>query len=287
MDFSLLIHFGKRAQRNGIHQGSSRHRIVAWLLANPNVLPILLLTMQFSPIKRFAQAILCCCLFPLAMVLAAEDISFDPSLPAHSMCTVEIAILRPTQSAVGMKEVEIRAEKIGRMTPNELEHYLRKHVAPIAIGPGGVPYLLDHQHLARALLQARVGKTLYAEVKENWSKLSEPEFWTRMKERDWVYLHDETGKPVPDSANLPQTIGSMRDDPYRSLAWLVREKEGYQPTESPYADFHWANFFRARVHLGNGTNAFDEATTEAMKVAHSPEAKDLPGYVAATDKTSH
>jgi hypothetical protein len=242
--------------------------------------------MQFFPSMRCVRAILCSCLLPVSLTLAAGDVSFDPNLPAHSMCTVEIALVRPTQSAVGMKEVEIRAEKIGKMTAKELEHYLRKHVAPIAIGPGGVPYLLDHQHLARALLEAHAGKTLYAEVKENWSKLSEPEFWASMKGHDWVYLHDETGKSFSDPTSLPQTIGSMRDDPYRSLAWLVREKDGYLQTESPYADFHWADFFRARVHLGNGTNAFDEAMLEAIKVAHSSEAKDLPGYVALADRTS-
>jgi hypothetical protein len=243
--------------------------------------------MQFSPVKRCVRAILCCCLLPISVVLAAGDAAFDPNLPAHSMCTVEIAILRPTQSAVGMKEVEIRAKKIGKMTAKELEHYLRKHMAPIAIGPGGVPYLLDHQHLARALLQAHAGKNLYAEVKENWSKLPEPEFWAKMQAHDWVYLHDETGNPLSDPTRLPRTIGNMRDDPYRSLAWLVREKSGYSQTESPYADFHWADFFRARVHLGDGTNAFDEATLEAMKVAHSPEAQDLPGYIILTDRMSH
>ncbi len=242
--------------------------------------------MQSTSVKHRVCAILCFFLLTAPIALAAGDVSFDPNLPAHSVCVVEIAILRPTQSAVGMKEVNIRAEKIGKMTLKELEHYLRKHVAPIAIGPGGAPYLLDHQHLARALLQARAGNTLYAEVKENWSKLSEPEFWAKMKAHDWVYLHDETGKPLPDPTSLPRTIENMRDDPYRSLAWLVRDKDGYLQTESPYADFHWADFFRGRVHLGNGSNAFDEATQVAIKVARSPEAKDLPGYIAATDQTS-
>jgi hypothetical protein len=267
-----------------IRQMSYRHQIVAWLPANPHRPGLLILPVQFSPKIRWARAILCCCLLPVSAALAAGDISFNTDLPASSKCIVEIAILRPTQSALGMKEVEMRAEKIGKMDAKELEHYLRKHVAPIVIGPGGAPYLLDHQHLARALLQAHAGKTLYAEVKENWSKLSEIGFWAKMKEHDWVYLHDETGKPMGDPTGLPRTIESMRDDPYRSLAWLVREKDGYLQTESPYADFHWADFFRARVRLGNGTNAFDEATREAVKVAHSPEAKDLPGYVAPTDK---
>src|ERR1700680_4352345 len=135
--------------------------------------------MQFSPVRRCVRAVFFSCLLPASVTLATGDLSFNPDLPAHSLCTVEIAVLRPTQSAVGMKEVEIRAEKIGKMGATELEHYLRKHVAPIVIGPGGVPYLLDLQHLARALLQAHVGKTLYDAVKENWSKLSETEFWAK------------------------------------------------------------------------------------------------------------
>src|ERR1035441_1916717 len=101
--------------------------------------------MQSSPVKRCVHAILCSCLLPISVALAADDVSFDSTLPALSRCTVEIAILRPTQSAVGMKEVGIRAEKIGKMTAKELEHYLRKHVAPIWIGPGGIPYLLEER----------------------------------------------------------------------------------------------------------------------------------------------
>jgi hypothetical protein len=176
MEFSSLMFLGKRVSPE---QNSMEFIVVTELLPGcEEILTYLSLytPMQFSPVKRCVCAILFSCLLPLSVTLAAVDVSFEPNLPARSMCVVKIVVLRPTQSAVGMKEVEMRVEKISKMTPKELEHYLRKHVAPIAIGPGGVPYLLDHQHLARALLQAHASETLYAEVKENWSKLSESEF---------------------------------------------------------------------------------------------------------------
>ena len=86
---------------------------------------------------------------------------------------------------------------------------------------------------------------------------------------------------------FPPSIETMHDDPYRSLSWLVRERGGYQETDNPYAEFQWADFLRARIQLGNSTNAFDQATAQAVAFARSPDARNLPGYIAAAaaDKT--
>ncbi len=102
-----------------------------------------------------------------------------------------------------------------------------------------------------------------------------------MKEHNWVYLRDSKGQPFSDPKRLPPFIEAMHDDPYRSLSWLVREQVGYQQTEGLFADFQWADFFRARIQLSDGTNALDRATAQAATLAHSPDAHDLPGYVAA------
>ena len=72
-----------------------------------------------------------------------------------------------------MREVEMRAEKLRQLSPDKLQKYLTKKIVPIVIGPGGIPYLLDHHHLARALIVSGAGKFLVAEVKENWSKESD------------------------------------------------------------------------------------------------------------------
>jgi hypothetical protein len=61
----------------------------------------------------------------------------------------------------------------------------------------------------------------------------------------------------------------------------------HQQAESSYADFHWADIVRTSIHLGNGTNAFEEATRGAIKVAYSTETKGLFGYFAPIENTSH
>ncbi len=73
---------------------------------------------------------------------------------------------------------------------------------------------------------------------------------------------------------LPKTVAAMTDDPYRSLAWAVNSEGGYEDSDVPYADFYWADFFRERIDIRD----FKKATAEGVKLAHSPEAKGLPGY---------
>lgn len=234
-----------------------------------------------SESHRFAVA---CVLLMTASVAAAEvQTPFDSALPARSNCVVDVAVLRPTQFAVGMKEVEMRAEKIRTQSSRKREDYLQAHIAPIVIGPGGIPYLLDHHHLARALQLSGTRPALYAEVKENWSHLSEKEFWAKMNDSHWLYLYDETGRGPLDATALPHSIDALRDDPYRSLAWMVRTGGGYRETPDLFADFAWANFFRGRIPLDKQTNGLEEAVKTALPLAHSREARSLPGYVASGD----
>jgi hypothetical protein len=80
-------------------------------------------------------------------------------------------------------------------------------------------------------------------------------------------------------------MADMTDDPYRSLAWAVRDKGGYGADDAvPYSDFHWADFFRAHIKIGDGKAGFDEAVDEGVKLAQSSAAKDLPGFGMKPDK---
>jgi hypothetical protein len=222
-----------------------------------------------------------------ATAFAADPVPFAAALPPQTHCEVAIALLRPTQFSVGQKEVEMRAAKLRKLTAGALAEYLDKHIAPIVVGPGGEPYLLDHHHLARAILLAGIPAKMPAEVKENWSQLSEPEFWAKMKAAHWLYLYDETGKGPLEPVALPRTIGKMRDDPYRSLVWLVRKRGGLDKSSEPFSEFVWANFFRTRVKFTGAELGSEPTIQSALALAHSPEAKDLPGYVASADKAGH
>jgi hypothetical protein len=216
----------------------------------------------------------------LAIAARADNyVPFRPDLPVGTKCLIDPALLHPTQSAVGMREVELRIAKMKRWPAKRRERFLLEKTAPILLGPGNEVYLLDHHHLARMLLESRIRPVMYAEIKGNYAALSEHDFWALMKERQWVYLFDEAGRPLSDPSQLPKRIMDLRDDPYRSLSWLVREQNGYQDVGTPFLEFVWANFFRSRIKIEPGRRGCDRALSAAMGLCHSPEAKDLPGYI--------
>ncbi len=205
---------------------------------------------------------------------------YKPDLPAGSSCVVPIKLLHPTQIALGFREVALRADRIAAMKPQKLEKYMRERIAPVVIGPQGRPYLLDHHHLAKALLVAGASTELYAVIRENWATLDDTEFWKRMQAKQWVYLLDEKGQGPIAPATLPVSVADMRDDPYRSLAWAVRERNGYRDTGALFADLLWANFLRTRVKTPPEGDTFEKAIQEALGLVHAAAAAALPGYTA-------
>ena len=213
-----------------------------------------------------------------ARVFALDIGPYDAALPAKSICQVPIERLHPTQFAVGYREVDERARQIAGKSPKKLKAYIEEHLPLIVIGPGDQPYLVDGHHLALALLKAHIADSVEARVEANWRNLSLVEFWKRMKERGWVYLYDNRGQGPLEVENLPRTVTELTDDPYRALAWAVRKRGGLDKSSASFAEFRWANFFRTRVSIGNQPGDFERAVEAALKISHSPEAKDLPGY---------
>jgi hypothetical protein len=212
------------------------------------------------------------------LVVAGDVVPYDPVLPAKSLCQVAIARLRPTQFAVGYREVDERAKQIAQKSPKKLKAYVEERLPLIVIGPGDQPYLIDGHHLALALLKARVTSSVEVRVEANWRHLSPAEFWTKMKEHGWVYLYNNRGQGPLDVEKLPKTVTELTDDPYRALAWAVRKRGGLDKTHGSFDEFKWANFFRSRVPIGSQPGDFDRAVEAALKISHSPEARDLPGY---------
>jgi hypothetical protein len=221
----------------------------------------------------------------MALLVAAQSRAADgyapyaPELAVGTRCVVDTRRLRPTRFAVGYKESALREASIGAKTAKDLDRYLRRKIAPIVIGPGGEPYLLDQHALSRLALQRGEPPVVYAEVRANWRDLAATAFWQRMKERGWVELLDETGRGPQPVADLPKSLRGMRDDPYRSLAWAVRQKGGYEGKRDADVDVRWAGFLRAQVPATAVQEDFDKAVEQAVKAAHSEAAKDLPGYL--------
>ena len=79
-----------------------------------------------------------------------------------------------------------------------------------------------------------------------------PAFWAAMRHDGCLWPHDERGEPVDWAdlpSRLPSSVAGLRDDPYRSLAGLVRRAGGFEKSGRPFAEFVWANHLRTRVRL--------------------------------------
>ena len=142
------------------------------------------------------------------------------------ICLCKVSDLHPTQPSVGMVEVRIKAERlkdeIQQLSERDFLKYLRKHgkEEPVVIGPGGIFYITDHHHLARALYDMREATT-YCIIVNNLSDAELDDFWKQMEDNNEVYLKDQNGN-VLTPQDLPTSVKDLGDDPFRSLAGAVR-----------------------------------------------------------------
>jgi len=190
----------------------------------------------------------------------------------------KIEHLRPTQITVGMIEVEDKRKRIEALGHHEVRAFLLEHPIPAVFGPDEKLYLTDHHHLGRALLEAKIEHGFFL-VEADFSPLDGADFWKAMKANAWVHPIDQHGvhRSVEE---VPHHLDGLLDDPYRSLAGYVRNAGGFEKTTTAFAEFLWADFFRARMTFGPTRADFDAAVRVALRLAGSPEARKLPGFIA-------
>ena len=99
-----------------------------------------------------------------------------------------------------------------------------------------------------------------------------------MDNKRWVYPYDNKGERC-HFKDLPKSIKDLKDDPYRSLAGLVRNGGGYAKDQTPFSEFLWADFFRPRIAASRISKQQSQAVRAAIKLAHSREARYLPGWI--------
>ena len=90
-----------------------------------------------------------------------------------SQKVIELSQLRPTQITVGMLQVEHKQERLRELQhrPSELLDFLLERPIRVVLGPGGKVYVIDHHHLALALIREKY-ETAPVEIEANFSKLS-------------------------------------------------------------------------------------------------------------------
>jgi hypothetical protein len=200
----------------------------------------------------------------------------SPSLREPILHPTPILSLRPTQMTLGMTEVQRKRAAWNKKKSEDLAKFLAAHMVPVITGLEGEPYLIDHHHLARALYEEGV-RSVFVTVVADLSRLPVEHFWNMMSFHAWVHPYDSKGRRCPYS-ELPKTVKTMDDDPYRSLAGELRNLGGFAKDSSPFTEFLWADFLRPRIKAKAIKADFASALTKAMTLAKTGDADYLPGW---------
>lgn len=105
------------------------------------------------------------------------------------------------------------------------------------------------------------------------------DFWKKMQENHWVWLHDARGAEIPPEA-LPDALAGLGDDPYRALAGYAEDENAFdKDRQSYFIEFHWARYFGERMHWRPISRAtLPDDLKQALRLACEPAARELPGY---------
>jgi hypothetical protein len=189
-----------------------------------------------------------------------------------------ILLLKPTQFALGLREVARKVEKLKGMSHGERHEYIHARPVPVVLSAKKHWHLVDHHHHARACWEVGI-EELPVEVKADLTHLAHDEFWNAMHEARWVHLLDQFGLGPHKPHLLPEDIRGLADDPYRSLAWALRHAGAYEKSDAAFSEFKWADFLREHVVIEHGDDGFKRALAQAQAVAGSPKAVHLPGFL--------
>lgn len=187
---------------------------------------------------------------------------------------IPIRSLRPTQLTVGLIEVETK--RGSWRNDKKKGKFLGNHMIPVVIGPKGRPYVTDHHHLARALLDEGQDNVLVQPI-ANLERLTQEHFWRFLDNQGWLHPFDEHGQRQSYD-EIPKSIGRLKDDPFRSLAGAVRTGGGYAKDTRPFTEFIWADYFRPIFRARDIRNHWDRTLEEALSLARHRDAHFMPGW---------
>ncbi|WP_025600027.1 ParB/Srx family N-terminal domain-containing protein [Burkholderia sp. WSM2230] len=193
------------------------------------------------------------------------------------MKTLEIERLRPTQATHGMREVREKTRAYQSLSGHDLEMAIAEKPVPIVLGPGGESFATDHHHVAAALWHAGI-KSVPVLLVRDLSACSQAEFWLALEDNSWTSPYDQHGQRVPFT-DMPLHVWEMIDDDFRSLAAAVRDAGGYRKTNTPLAEFRWADLFRKLLPRPSNDAEYEALVGRAVELAKSKTAIGLPGYI--------
>jgi hypothetical protein len=196
------------------------------------------------------------------------------------MTSLRIEQLRPTQFTHGMREVRDKLRMYASLAGHELEMAIAEKPIPFVLGPGEVPFAIDHHHVATALWHAGIAHVPGVLVSD-LSGLNPADFWLTLENRRWTHPYDPHGRRV-SFADMPAHIWEGADDDFRSLAAFVRDAGGFEKSPVPLAEFRWADLFRQAFAPPGNDDAFASLIERGVKLAKTGAALGLPGYIGTS-----
>ena len=206
--------------------------------------------------------------------------------------------LHPTQFLYSRLEVESKFKALQKLMTEEGEEavidFLKEHRGQVVVGPKNQMWLVDGHHHARALEMLKKsdsrfkGISFYARVLHEWNELTSKEFEKAMKlgnkhgdedSAPLVYLKDQNGR-IKSFSQLPRKLSSMKDWPYRSLVWLLKEEGFIDEVESvPFQEFIVAEYLKDHIKLPSKMTqaAYRKALKEAIDVIQDADEDSFPG----------
>ncbi len=198
----------------------------------------------------------------------------------HHLVNEDPARLRPTQMTVGLAEVAIKRREWAALDKKERRAALQQQVFPAVLGLKQRYYIIDHHHLGLALIEEGV-RHVWIAVQDDLSWLEPEIFWRVMEFRAWAHPFDVHGERR-DCGEIPKDLTKLQDDPFRSLTNRVHEAGGFAKSAMPYAEFLWADFFRAHMRPVELRRRAPLAVGVGVKLARSSAARYLPGWAGPT-----
>lgn len=191
-------------------------------------------------------------------------------------CEIGIDALHPTQGGVGQMQVDATQATLAGMSAKQLDKLMKKKEIPVVIAPDGSYWLVDRHHLTKALWQQGVKD---ARVKVIGRLQDKANFWSQMQNNHWAWLKDEKGQPLTPE-QLPTSIGTLPDYPYRTLAGLLQNAGYFRKDKQVYfVEFAWASWLGKQMQWMPVDSANLAARLQqAKRLACGSDAKDLPGY---------
>jgi hypothetical protein len=198
--------------------------------------------------------------------------------PAPDAVPAHIADLHPTQITLGLREVANKRLRWRTRLRRANAMEAPKLTAPVVCGGDGRLYLVDRHHLVRAV-QLEGVETVMVRPIADFSSLSTIDFWKALAAKGWCHPYDASGR-LRAFSEVPTSIESLGDDPYRSLASALRRRGGFSKSSKPFSEFAWADHLRSRVSREILANDFQASLELAMGLAGSQSACNLPGWKA-------